>query len=166
MIILKRYGLMLAVIGLLSLLGASAASARPEGGQEANPPAVIPGLDGSVVPQAAAYPEVGSTFGLDPSVIADRNCYSQWTGRWIITYLRQGEGHWVTWCRLYVPDFINNEADAQAWRWSEEYIADHCSLDSEPQTWQGIYLYTQKEYIRKCINEPSPSDGVDGQGPF
>lgn len=73
------------------------------------------------------------------------SCVPVWTGRWIITYQREGRGHWVTWCNLYVPIFVDNEKDARRWRWSEQYIADLCSLDCEPQTWQGNYLYVEKE---------------------
>lgn len=73
-------------------------------------------------------------------------CKPVWTGRWIITYLREGNDHWATKCNLYVPDFIYNENDAKLWRWSDEYIAELCSLPGEPQTWQGTYLYLQKEF--------------------
>ena len=121
---LKKCGRIVVGVVLLSLLGASAAlaSTSPFDGQQA---ALLVGGKELV-------------------------CYNQWTGRWIMTYLRTSEGHWVTKCQLYVPDFITNEQDAQNWSWSEEYIADQCSLDDEPQTWQGTYISTQKEYIRKC----------------
>jgi len=83
-------------------------------------------------------------------------CAPAWTGRWVITYLREGDEHWVTWCQLYVPDFIDNESDARKWRWSDEYIAKNCSQPNEPQTWEGIYLYVQKETFLKCTPTPPP----------
>lgn len=135
---------MLGIVLVFSLVGTSAASARTEGNREE-------------VVFSAISPENQGTFTMDletdfGSVLNQSICFrvgncSKWTGRWFITYLRTSEDHWVTQCELYVPDFIDNEADAMKWRWSEDYIADNCSLENEPQTWEGIYLNTRKEMI-------------------
>jgi hypothetical protein len=149
----RKIGLILAVMVVLSLLGASAASAKTETIQETQQLAIYPKLGSEEASNGAICLDSSQTPGLG---IQNGNgvtfCFTAWTGRWIMTYLREGEGHWVTKCMLYVPDFIDNEDDAQAWRWSDEYVADHCSLDDEPQTWQGIYLYTEKETFRKCVH--------------
>ena len=132
----KRTQVILAVILLLSLLGASSVSARTASNQEANQQSAIP-IDSY---QAIS---LGPTNGV-------RHCFPDWTGHWLQTYLRVGYDHWVTKCVLYVPDFINNEKDAQAWRYSDEYLAEKCSLENEEPTWQGIYLHTEKETVRRC----------------
>ena len=97
-------------------------------------------------PMAANYPGNSQS----EVCVIDKFCYPDWTGRWLITYLREGDGHWVTWCQLYVPDFVDNELDAKEWRWSDEYIAENCSLIDEPQTWEGMYLHIQRETILEC----------------
>lgn len=85
-------------------------------------------------------------------------CRSKWTGRWIITYHSSTPGHYVQVCQLYVPSFIDNEHDAQNWRWSPGYIADHCSLPDEPQTWQGTFISVRKEMIKDCTwSTPVPT---------
>jgi hypothetical protein len=117
---------------VLSLIGASAVSAKTErSSQGVEQTAIEPG-DGSYIQ---------CSLGIEECTRVAAS-----TGRWIITYRRQGVGHYVTLCKLYVPDFIDNEKDARNWRWSDEYIADTCSLSDEPQTWQGEYLHLEKEY--------------------
>jgi hypothetical protein len=86
----------------------------------------------------------------DREMPPEKTCSAQPTGRWIATYYRSGYDHWVTKCRLYVPDDIDNQKDAEAWRWSAEYIAEQCSLDSEPQTWAGTYVGVEKETKKIC----------------
>jgi len=91
-----------------------------------------------------------------PQCGKDEGCVEKWTGRWMITYQREGRGHWVTWCNLYVPHVADANGDgrvdakeAKAWKWSNLYIAEQCSLDCEPQTWEGNYLYVKKE-MKTC----------------
>ncbi len=88
------------------------------------------------------------------SVELGKVCRAKWTGRWIITYHSNSPDHYVQVCQLYVPSFIDNEHDAQNWRWSPGYVADHCSLPDEPQTWQGTFISVRKEMIKDCTWSP------------
>ncbi len=143
----QRNWMIVGIILIFSLVGTSAASARTEGYQEELTFSAV-GLENLDAPQMA----LESDFAFLGSLYARISCYKasscyKWTGRWFITYLRKSEGHWVTWCQLYVPDFIDNELDAKNWRWSDEYIAEICSQPDEDQTWEGIYLNMRKEMI-------------------
>ena len=139
---------MIVGIGLLiSVVGTGAALARTKGYQEELTLSAVH-FGEMEAPQMAFESEYASLWSADAveACYKPDNC-SRWTGRYLITYLRKSEGHWVTWCQLYVPDFIDNDQEAKKWRWSDDYIADLCSLPDEPQTWEGDYIRLQKEMI-------------------
>ena len=101
------------------------------------------------VPSKAA-PQQGDLERALYAVDSGKVCKTKWTGRWLITYHSNSPDQYVKVCQLYVPSFIDNEHDAQNWRWSPDYIADHCSLPDEPQTWQGSFTSVRKEMIKVC----------------
>lgn len=136
-----------ALVLIFSLVGTSAVSARMEGSDQRVDLSIAgPGAIVSLPIQQELDLDVGSRLNISVECNKSVKC-SKWTGRWFITYLRTSEEHWVTKCKLYVPDFIDNDQDAMNWRWSEDYIAENCSLEGEPQTWTGEYISTRKEMI-------------------
>jgi hypothetical protein len=145
---IHRYGLIVGIVLIFSMLGTSAASARTKGYQEKLAFSVLNsgGLYATKMDRESDFTYLGSQFVREDNCFRPKDCV-KWTGRWMITYLRISEGHWVTRCQLYVPEFIDNELDARNWRWSSEYIAKTCSLPDEPQTWEGIYFNFQQEMV-------------------
>jgi hypothetical protein len=145
---LHKYWMIVGIVLIFSLLGTSAASARTEVSQKKITFSVV-SFGGLNAPKMAWEPNFTSResqFVREDFCTKHTNCFGS-TGRYLITYLRKSEGHWITKCLLYVPDFIDNDQDAKKWRWSAEYIADHCSLPDEPQTWEGIYINLKKEMV-------------------
>jgi len=74
----------------------------------------------------------------------DSKCSPRWTGRFLQNYIRSVDGHYIRICPLYVPmaadtngDGKVSEKEARAWEWSDAYLAEKCSLECEPATWQG-----------------------------
>ena len=143
----QKVWMIVGIVLVLSLIGTSAASVRTEGYQEklTYSPVRFGALD---APQMVLGTSMAALISEDveESCYTPSNCFKA-TGRYFITYLRKSEGHWVTWCQLYVPDYIDNYQEAKKWRWSPEYIADLCSLPDEPQTWEGDYIRIQKEMV-------------------
>ena len=153
----KKIWISFLVVLVISLLVVSSAAAKTEQGYDwARDTAANPELLGS--PSLEAYLVPGGAVGGTSYCNNVIHCPADTTGRWIITYLREGDGHWVTWCKLYVPEFIDNELDAQNWHWSDDVLADLCSLEDEPQTWQGTYMNLQKETKPgKCFDFGDPA---------
>ncbi|NQS91276.1 MAG: hypothetical protein HQ574_02620 [Chloroflexi bacterium] len=150
MYIFKKFGMILIAVLLFSMIGSSVVAAKTEGTSSRLDRSVLSISSQETNRQADYVGQGSSLFAAEIECSSEIVCTSRWTGRWVITYHRECEGHCVTWCQLYVPDTIKNEQDAQNWRWSDEYIADNCSLADEPQTWKGVYLHLEKETIRKC----------------
>jgi len=143
----QRFWMIIGTVLLISVVGTGAVLAWSEGYQEElTLPAVRFGeVETSQMAFRSEY-AAHTGFAIDVTCYTPSNCFKS-TGRYYITYRRKSEGHWVTWCQLYVPDFIKNDKDAQKWRWSPEYIADLCSLPDEPQTWEGTYVGLTKETV-------------------
>ena len=143
----RRFWMIVGIVILISMVGTSAASARTQAGQEEVSFSAVSFGD-------LETPQMVLEYNLNALGSNDYNqgCYqpgncSKWTGRWLITYLRKSEGHWVTLCELYVPEFIDNDLDAKKWTWSPEYIAENCSLPGEAQTWEGTIINFRKETV-------------------
>jgi len=142
----QKFWIVVGIFLLISLVGTSAAALRTLGYQEEMTlsPVRFGELDTPQMVMGSSFAAAGN--GGDKYCYRPSNCFKA-TGRYYITYLRKSEGHWVTWCQLYVPASIDNLQEAKKWRWSPEYIADLCSLPDEPQTWEGEYIRLEKEMI-------------------